>query len=120
MFWIQLPYLLRRHKKQLSCINLSTAPSRGSYSVVWAFAGTSSRNSWVTLAGESAAEGVVVGVLEREEWWGCCRGRSGGGAAEGGVVRVLDREKWRKCWRGRSAGSAGEGGVLGVLQRRGW
>jgi hypothetical protein len=34
----------------------------------------------------------VVGVLERERWWGCCRGRDGGGAAEGGVVRVLQRE----------------------------
>ena len=64
MFWIQLPYLLRRHKKQLSCISLSTAPSRGSYSVVWVAAGTSSRNSWVTLAGEGAGEGgVVVGFL---------------------------------------------------------
>ena len=39
----------------------------------------------MTLAGESAAEGVVVGVLVREEWWG---------AAEGGVLGVLQREKW--------------------------
>jgi hypothetical protein len=92
MFWIQLPYLLRRHKKQLSCISLSTAPSRGSYSVVWVAAGTSSRNSWVTLAGEGAGEGGVVGVLDREEWWEYWRGRSGGGAAEGEVVGVLERD----------------------------
>ena len=46
------------------------------------------------MAGESAGEGGVVGVLVREEWWGCCRGRSVEGAAEGGVVGVLVREEW--------------------------
>jgi hypothetical protein len=34
----------------------------------------------------------VVGVLEREGWWGCWRGRGDGSAGEGGVVRVLERE----------------------------
>jgi hypothetical protein len=35
----------------------------------------------------------VVGDLEREEWWGCCRGRSGESAGEGGVAEVLEREE---------------------------
>jgi hypothetical protein len=59
----------------------------------------------------------VVRVLEREEWWGCCRGRSGGRAGKGLVLRVLDREEWwvvgdlerEECWgccRGRGGESA--------------
>jgi hypothetical protein len=53
-------------------------------------------------------------VLEREEWWGCCRGRGGESTGEGGVVGVLEREE---CWRGRSAA---EGAVVGVLEREEW
>ena len=46
----------------------------------------------MTLAGEGAGEGGVVGMLDREEWWEYWRGRSGGGAAEGEVVGVLERD----------------------------
>jgi hypothetical protein len=33
-------------------------------------------------------------MLQKEEWWKCWRGMGGESAGEGGVVRVLEREEW--------------------------
>ena len=54
-----------------------------------------------------------MGVLQREEWWGCWRGRSGESAAEGGVLEVLEREK---CW-GCCRGGVAREGLVRVLER---